>query len=143
MIDRGFLSVIFDLLRWIFGHRPNGIGFEIVGNFIYSISERELIKFQLGMHRRYIAFKGLNDSYVNGVEFIKISDRSLHARFKRLQYNLKLICLNTLTFLRAIRGGNLLVAIIFKSNPNKETIQALEQDGFTFKKLKKNPYISI
>ena len=46
--------------------------FEAEGNYVFSISERELEKVQLGMHRRYLAFNSVNDYYEPGFEFLSL-----------------------------------------------------------------------
>src|SRR5262249_1159034 len=50
---------------------------EEVGNYAYTISEREIEKVAWGMGYAACAFKGLNDYYEKGVEFEKAADDSL------------------------------------------------------------------
>ena len=141
LIDRGPLSSLFDILRTTFKRRPAGVGFEPVGNFIYSISERELIKYQLGMHRRHIAFKGLNDSYVKNLEFTKRGSKDFKSIFVKSHFFLKLFLLNHLTKIGAIKGGNIIVAIIFKTKPTKKLMDRLILSKFDVKTLPLNPYL--
>ena len=66
------LAFIIPLIKKILGQKANieRHEFEDVGNYCYRVSKREIEKFQLGMHRRYVAFKGINDYYEKGAEFI-------------------------------------------------------------------------
>lgn len=142
LIDRAPFSVIFDIIRKIFQRRAAGIGFEPVGNFIYSISERELVKYQLGAHRRYIAFKGLNDSYVKNLEFTRYN-RMFDGYFGvKLWFFMKIFLLNILRGLGMIKGGNIIVAILFKHEPDKAVKYSLRQAKYKFVKLPKNPFES-
>ena len=42
---------------------------EVSGNFVYTISRREIEKTALGLNLPQIVFKGLNDHYIQGCEF--------------------------------------------------------------------------
>jgi hypothetical protein len=53
------------------GYEPSG-----GGNYIYTISEREIEKVALGLNLEVLAFKGLNDCYIEGVEYEKIHRNS-------------------------------------------------------------------
>ena len=66
IIQPKILDKIFPIIKRLLGKSPNkeAHSFETIGNYVFSISERELEKFQLGMHRRHIAFMYANDYYV-------------------------------------------------------------------------------
>ena len=49
--------------------------FEEAGNYLYSLSKREIEKFALGLNYKIVAFKGINDAYFEGVEKEKLSDK--------------------------------------------------------------------
>ena len=43
--------------------------YEGCGNYVYTISRRDMLKVALGLNLPQLAFKGLNDHYVKGCEF--------------------------------------------------------------------------
>ena len=143
LIDRPRFNLVMKFLLKIF--RPklmndSGHGFEAVGNYVYKTSEREIEKFSLGMHYTKVAFIGINDSYVKGVEFTTLdsSDR-LDIKLKR---KIKTIIgiKNMLQYFGFIKSG-LLVSICFKEEPKKDLVEEMTKLGWTFKSLPKNPYI--
>lgn len=117
---------------------PVGIpkfSFEEFGNFVYTISRRELEKAALGMNYRYLAFKGINDSYLYGVEFEKVSENGrLFLKIKT-----RIFLRDLLTKLRVIDYGNL-VAILFKQSPSQALLNRLKHDGFKVVELPENPH---
>lgn len=110
--------------------------YEPSGNFVYSISEREIEKIALGLNYDMVAFKGFNDDYFEGVETEKIIDNG--PLFKKLQYSIE-------KENKKVKNGQrvfgILTAIIFKEMPNEACITAMEKDGFVITKLMKNPYL--
>jgi ubiquinone/menaquinone biosynthesis C-methylase UbiE len=121
-------------------HDNSGHSFEPVGNYVFSVSERELEKVQLGMHRRYIAFNYINDYYAAGFELldldtiepnerkkIKKAKHSINRRNRLVKYGLK--------------SPDLLVSILFKSNPDAVILKSLNEAGWRVKELPNNPYI--
>ena len=110
--------------------------FEDTGNYVFTISQREIVKVALGMNLKTIAFKGINDKYCEGVEFERISTKS--KLFLRIKLFITLFDL--LTKLK-LRQPSLLTAIIFKEAPSNDTIQKLKEVGYLVQDLPKNPYI--
>ena len=108
--------------------------FEEFGNYVYSISRRELEKAALGMNYRYLAFKGINDHYIGGIEFEKASGEG------RLLRNLKrrIMLRDLLTRLRITDYG-LLAAILFKQPPSDAMQQRLAGAGYQLVRLPENP----
>ena len=49
--------------------------FEDVGNYLYTISRREVEKLALGLNYNTVAFKGINDVHFVGAEFEKLSEK--------------------------------------------------------------------
>ena len=118
----------------------SGHAFEPVGNYVFSVSERELEKVQLGMHRRHLAFHSINDYYESGFEFLRLdtfeqserkkinkAKRSIKRRDRLVKYGLK--------------SPDLLASILFKSNPDPLILKFLDEAGWRVKELPNNPYI--
>lgn len=110
--------------------------FEESGNYVYSISKREIEKAALGMNYGTIAFKGCNDFYQYGAEFEKISSNG--KIYKKIRSRIKL--LDVLTKLNLLDYG-MLAVVIFKIKPSENLINNLQQDGFEVIDLPKNPYV--
>lgn len=112
--------------------------FESTGNFIYTVSRREFEKVALGLNLRYIAFRGVNDSYVKGVEFEKMSQES--KLFKIIKYK---IFLRDLLVKFRILDSDLLTVVLFKQTPDAEVLARLKRDGFDVTVLPENPYVHV
>lgn len=110
--------------------------YEEVGNFVYSISERELVKAALGLNLHSVAFKGLNDYYIEGVEFEKTSANGPLFNKVKSEINQRD---------RSCASGEVdylyLAAIIFKEKPSENTKSALISSGYLYHELTKNPHI--
>ena len=109
---------------------------EEVGNYAYTISEREIEKVALGMRYAACAFKGLNDYYEKGVEFEKATDdsplfRKVKERIDRAD-RLSRFGLNGCAY-------GILVAMIFKQPLESRAIQVLQECGFLIRPFPENP----
>ena len=114
-----------------------GNAWEDVGNYVYTISEREIEKVALGLRYPACAFKGLNDFYEKGVEFEKATDDSL--LFRKAKEHIA--CLDQL----GRTGRNhfmMLVAMIFKLPLEAAASQVLKEGGFVVRLLPENPYVN-
>lgn len=129
-----FTPVINRLLSFV-GRGIDKFSFEEFGNYVYPISQRELEKVALGMNYRYLAFKGINDSYLYGVEFEKVSEND--RLFRKVKF--KILVQNLLVRFR-ISDTVMLAAIIFKQPPSVELTSRLQKDGFELVELPVNPY---
>lgn len=111
--------------------------FEESGNYVFSISRRELEKVSLGLNYKTISFKGINDVYFAGVEFEKLSEKG------PLLKKIKLL-INTADYLcrLGIMDYGMLGAILFKKEPSKELLQKLAKGGYEIVHLPENPYVS-
>jgi ubiquinone/menaquinone biosynthesis C-methylase UbiE len=117
---------------------PYSDTYEVAGNYVYSISEREIAKVALGMNLPVVAFKGINDWYIKGVEQESASEKSvlfteikakIRKEDRRSQRGLSL-------------GAPILVAIcIFKQTPTMEVRKALINDGYRVIDLPRNPHV--
>lgn len=109
--------------------------FEDVGNYIYSISEREIQKVALGIGLRLLAFKGNNDYYIPGVENEEATATS--PLFKKVKLQIRNKDLRCKLKLQMPEG---LVAIIFKEVPDPSFMNSLVQQGYHFVNLPENPF---
>lgn len=126
-----------DLIMALAGKKNIEHGFEETGNYVYSISRREIQKVALGLNYRAVAFKGINDAYVFGVEYEKL------AKIGPLQKKVRrLIALKDLLCKLRLMDYSLLVAIIFKQEPSKALHEGLSEEGYEIVALPENPYIS-
>ena len=113
----------------------NPDGYETVGNYIYSTSEREFEKAALGLNLPAIAFKGINDYYDKGVEFQKTNEDSpLFAKIK------KAISVMNDDCEKNGKPYNILVSIIFKIMPGENVFNELRNSGFRVDLLPRNPF---
>lgn len=111
--------------------------FEDSGNYVFRISRREIEKVALGLNHKMVAFKGINDAYLQGVEYEKISDNG------PLQKKVKAL-INVENFLckLGLMDYGIIAAIIFKREPSKELLQKLSEVGYEIIQLPENPHIS-
>lgn len=124
--------------RWYKYIGSRSEGYEASGNYIYRISEREIEKVALGLNFDTIAFKVQNDCYIKGVEFEKADDNSeLYKKVKAIIDKADRKCK------LGLAEYGILVAMIFKTSPSRESVEALERDGFRVDKLPKNPHAAI
>ncbi len=133
-----FIQSIKNIMKSFFGkakYYKQGF-YEESGNYVYSISEREIEKMALGLNYDLVAFKGLNDSYIEGVENELVSENG--ALFKNVKKNIAY--LDNLSKKGKKRHG-LLTAIIFKEMPDEKCISEMKTAEFKITKLTKNPYI--
>lgn len=140
-IDKTFFTPIFNLLKLSFFKKNDVHKFESVGNYVYSISERELEKFILGMHYNLIAFRGCNDAYEPGIELVPFSSNKISHSFIKLKLKIKIKVLDILQYLKITKSG-MIIAIIFKEIPSENVLQNLKDCGYEVKHLPKNPYLA-
>jgi ubiquinone/menaquinone biosynthesis C-methylase UbiE len=109
--------------------------YEDSGNYIYSISEREIEKVCLGVNLPCVAFKGLSDLYVKGAEFepAALSSR----KFLRMR---TVISLHGFLVKLGLSRHNVLMCCIFKETPAAELRRSLSDNGWRFVDLPRNPY---
>ncbi|TRX51653.1 methyltransferase domain-containing protein [Fulvivirga sp. M361] len=124
-------------LKAVFGRNSDKHSFEESGNYIFSISKREIEKVALGLNYKVVVFKGINDAHFPGVEYEKISEKGLLQKKTKLYINLQ----NVLCRLGFMDYG-LLATIIFKQEPTKKLIEQLSCQGYEVIRLPDNPYIT-
>ena len=142
MVQPKLLNRVLPIIKKLLGKPPNydGHSFEAVGNYVFSVSERELEKVQLGMHRRHIAYMYVNDYYEPGFEFVHL-DSPKKTDVRKIMKTKMLIKLRDILSRLNLMDSNLLIAILFKEKPNSLLIESLENFGWQVKKLPPNPYL--
>jgi ubiquinone/menaquinone biosynthesis C-methylase UbiE len=127
-----------NLIKRILSRPTHYHDFEEGGNYVYSISRREMQKVALGVGLRTVAFKGVNDYYMPGVEFEPAVEGS--ALFR--QVSAKIARYDLLCRLGVSQPG-LLAVIIFKSPPSGGVRDALRRHGYDVEDLPENPYLTV
>jgi ubiquinone/menaquinone biosynthesis C-methylase UbiE len=110
--------------------------YEEVGNYIYSISRREMEKAALGLNYTTIFFKGINDFYMQGCEYEKMS---AHGHLQKKIY--RRIMLDNMRCKLGLRDYGLLFTLILKEKPSEEFIQSLLKERYEIVHLPANPYL--
>ncbi len=136
------LNRFMPLIKRLFGKSSNKEGhyFEPVGNYVFSVSERELEKVQLGMHRRHIAYTYFNDYYKQGYEFINL-DSTDKSDVKAIRTAKRMIKIRDVLTRYGLVNPGILCAILFKGDPNSLLVESLKKSGWLLKELPRNPYI--
>jgi hypothetical protein len=140
-VHSSYYWFLFSLKQWVkqkIGKRKAAFQdrYEPIGNYVYSISRREIEKVALGLNLDAIAVKGLNDFYVEGVEFEEVEQNG--PLFTQIQKGLEEM---DKSCLRRPELYGLLVTIIFKKSPSALCLDLLRQNRFKVTVLEKNPYI--
>ncbi len=130
--SRGLKNIIKGLL----GKASHGHAFEELGNYVYTISPRELEKVALGIGLPAVAFAGVNDYYLPGVELEPAQESS--ALFRRVRA--RIAHYDRLCRL-GINQWGLLGALMLKDNPNEALRSALQRHGYELTVLPANPYL--
>ncbi len=123
------------LIKKQIAHHDTG-NYEEVGNYIFTISEREIEKIALGLNLPAYAFKRFHDIYFPGVEQELYSQKGPLLKktlAKARRRNLRCV-------LGLLQPNNIQI-IIFKEKPDELTIRALKKDRFTYVPLPRNPYL--
>jgi len=125
-----------DGVKRLLGRSTSYHYFESSGNYAYAVSRREFEKVGLGMGLRTIAFKGLNDYYLPGVEFEPADPanplfRKVSGKIARFDFLCRI----------GINQPGLLGSIFFKQPLSDALTNTLTQQGFQVVNLPQNPYL--
>jgi SAM-dependent methyltransferase len=131
-----FRRALHQRARALLGRPASGAhAFEDCGNYVFTISRREMEKVAAGANLPGVAFKGLNDAYVPGVEHEKLaSDGPLQRQVRRSIAKQDLLCRLGIT------DYGCLGTAIFKSTPSAAVQEALAVHGHELILLPENPY---
>ncbi len=113
--------------------------FENIGNYIYKLSIRDYEKFLLGIHYRWIAFKGYNDIFFEGLENCPLSGGSDEDAINRQ----KVFDFISQSDQEGVNGKPYpwSAVALFKAPPSDLMISVLHASGWNVVELPKNPYI--
>jgi SAM-dependent methyltransferase len=113
-------------------------GYEPIGNYIYTISRRELEKVALGLDLPAVAFKNIFDIYFDGVEYVGANENeplfvSLVNQVKAAEERSR----------QMQQKHNVLLAVIFKERPNQAVVDSFlrQAEGWEIISFPGNPYI--
>jgi ubiquinone/menaquinone biosynthesis C-methylase UbiE len=140
--DRTNFSFIFYFIKRFLRKGNYEHSFEQVGNYVYSISEREIDKFLLGMNYTFVAYNGCNDAYVPGVEFIPLDTNKFSEKLIKFKIFTKIRLMDFLCNLGIMKTG-LVTAALFKQEPSDELLNLLRSNGWSIRRLPKNPFAVI
>ncbi len=117
---------------------PDYYRFEESGNYVYTVSERDIQKVAIGLQFPMIGLKYYNDYYEQGVEILPVDTYSkLFEKVKlKIQFKDFLCKLGLATYTGVI-------AVVFKEEPSIELSQSLKKNGFNLIKLPANPFLNI
>lgn len=111
--------------------------YEDSGNYIYSVSQRDIEKLCLGIDLPCVAFKGLTDFYVKGVEFEPAAFSS--RKFLKMR---TVIFLHGILVALGLSQHSVLMSCIFKQAPSPQVRRSFAAGGWRIIDLPRNPYIS-
>lgn len=111
--------------------------FETIGNYVYTISRRELEKVAIGMQLPLIAIHEFDDHYLKDVEFEKLSENGPLQKKIR-----KVFKMGSLKAKLGLKRHSHMMAILFKVIPDEAMKQKLKGNGFKLIDIPKNPYLS-
>jgi ubiquinone/menaquinone biosynthesis C-methylase UbiE len=114
---------------------PDAANYEDSGNYIYSVSKRELEKVALGLNLPALATKGLSDYFIPGCELAPASWNNPIYRKLRMKCALR----DAMARAR-FHCYPLLMAVIFKAEPPEAVISRLKQQRWDVALLPRNPY---
>ncbi len=109
--------------------------YEEMGNYVYEVSKPEILKVCYGQNFEAVAFKDLNDHYIDGGEVELANNDS--AIFRELKSEIEKMDKRCEA---GIQNYNYIVVVIFKTLPDDKILQDLVKHGFEYKKLTKNPH---
>lgn len=110
--------------------------FEEAGNYLYAISRREMRKAALGLGFPAVAFRGINDHFVEGVQLEAFAARGPLGRAVRRR-----IAVQDLLCRAGLKDYGLLAAVLFKAAPAAATRDALAAHGYAVETLPENPFL--
>jgi ubiquinone/menaquinone biosynthesis C-methylase UbiE len=110
--------------------------YEDSGNYVYTVSPREIEKVALGIDLPQICFKGFNDWYVAGLEF-EPADRARSKLYRKMRL---IIAFRDLLCSLGLDVPMALMACLLKERLPAETRARMEANGWRVVDLPRNPY---
>jgi len=109
--------------------------YEKVGNYVYTLSLREFEKISLGLNYPGLAYRGINDHYIAGIEQDKLGSNSMN----EIKVKSIIWMKDTLAKLR-LMNYNLIVVAIIKDDLKTEMKECVNKT-FKILDLPRNPYV--
>ncbi|MBU0713683.1 MAG: class I SAM-dependent methyltransferase [Bacteroidota bacterium] len=139
-IDSGFMQIplrsIKNTARKIIRNRSSKHDFESVGNYVYRLSRREIEKIALGINLKTVAFRGMNDYYFKGLDSAKAE------KGNRVFLKLRIIIgIQNILCRLGLIDYTMLIALIFKTEPDEDLRKLLKLHSFKVIDLPQNPYL--
>lgn len=125
------------VIRRFFGLPMARHMYEGVGNYVYSISKREIEKAALGINCRAVAFSGINDYFDRSAQSAPAESGSRPFRKTRF-----VIGVYDLLVRLGLVKYRYLCAIVLKDPPSDATRGNLRRGGFKVTVLPENPYLA-
>jgi SAM-dependent methyltransferase len=112
--------------------------YEEVGNFGFCISRREIERVAIALNFRHVAFRGINDVYIEGVE--DEADSRDSALLRKIEGDIEALDRQSR---RGLSRGRpkLLVAVILKQQAEEALRRALVDVEFEVRDLPRNPHL--
>ena len=130
------ISLVKRSLLALFGLKPNHPDtgcYEPIGNYVFTLSKREVVKMSIALGYRVVAYRRIAHYWCQ-----EYNSASFHSAY-RLRLLLRLLCARLLYFFR-ISGLNRLQVIVLKEVPPSELFESLRRAGFRVEFLPVNPY---
>jgi SAM-dependent methyltransferase len=115
------------------GQHMDQNSYEEDGNYVFSISERELEKVAMGINLPQLAFKGLNDHYAPGLEFEAMTSAPAKKMLRHIRVR-DMLCRIGLDH------PALLMACLFHKSLEPDRRRQMESAGWHIVDLPRNPY---
>ena len=127
-----------DAVKRLLRRRIDYHNFESSGNYAYAISRREMEKVALGIGLQTVAFKGINDYYLPGVEFERADPanrlfKEVSGKIARFDFLCRI----------GISQPGLLAVMFFKEPPTNPLKSSLLRQGFNVVDLPRNPSAEV
>jgi SAM-dependent methyltransferase len=124
------------LFRRLLGRGAPAETYEDSGNYVYSISEREMTKVALGVNLPQVAFKGLNDAWTDTL-WSQPADNS-SAQYRKMR---RKIWVRDWLCKLGLDHSMFLMACLFRVALSADQRSNMERDGWRVIDLPRNPYI--
>jgi len=111
--------------------------FETVGNYIYTVSKREIEKVALGLGLTTVAFYYFNDVYIYGSEFEETESNSI--LFKKIKAGIRKKDIKSKLGIEQYKN---IITVIFKQKPSEKICKELVENKFEIVQLPENPYVA-
>lgn len=112
--------------------------FEPVGNYIFRVHSKEIMKMLTAINKPLFAIKNYNDFYLKKLENHQCKPPSLGFRLTKFAIFIQ----NILCFSRLLNYGKSTI-LAFKNPIPDELIQSLKRKGYKLTQLPRNPYIAL